>query len=98
VLKVKLDVATVTGIAVSKQEWTGWPEAAQSDELSLAQIGIPREHSLTVNDKSGARNVSADCSFQMTRLGSTAGTALACGASIRVRIRAGACCLETRMT
>ena len=47
-LNIKLDIATLTDIPVSKQVWTGWPKDS-SDELSLAQLGIPQEHHLTVN-------------------------------------------------
>ena len=48
VLNVKMDVSDMTNIAVSKQKWTGWPPTI-SDELSLAQIDIPKQHELTVN-------------------------------------------------
>ena len=50
VLNVKLDVSSVTNIAVSKQVWTGWPDNV-NDDLSLAQLGIPTEHNLYVNRK-----------------------------------------------
>jgi hypothetical protein len=43
-----MDASDMTSIAVSKQKWTGWP-ADISDELSLAQIDIPRRHTLSVN-------------------------------------------------
>lgn len=52
---MKLDVSSVTNIAVSKQVWTGWPDNV-NDDLSLAQLGIPTEHNLYVNRK---ENVSA---------------------------------------
>lgn len=52
VLNVKLDVASLTNIPVSRQEWTGWPEAI-NDDLSLAQIGIPQDHKLTLDRKPG---------------------------------------------
>ena len=55
VLNVKLDMAGLVSIPVSKQIWTGWPENIAED-LSLAQIGIPQEHKLTV-DTSGPKNV-----------------------------------------
>jgi len=45
--QVKRDVATVTGIPVFRQEWTGWPEDT-NDELSLLQISLPIVHTLTV--------------------------------------------------
>lgn len=45
--QVKRDVATVTGIPVFRQEWTGWPEDT-NDELSLLQISLPTVHTLTV--------------------------------------------------
>ena len=57
VLNVKLDVSSVTNIAVSKQVWTGWPDNV-NDDLSLAQLGIPTEHNLYVNRK---ENVSHSC-------------------------------------
>lgn len=50
VLNVKLDVSSVTNIAVSKQAWRGWPENV-NDDLSLAQLGIPTQHNLYVNKK-----------------------------------------------
>lgn len=42
---VKFNVSNVTDIAVSRQKWVGWPEGI-SDDLSLAQIGIPKQHEL----------------------------------------------------
>jgi hypothetical protein len=42
-----MDASDMTNIAVSKQKWTGWPDDI-SDELSLAQIDIPKRHSLSV--------------------------------------------------
>ena len=56
VLNVKLDVSSVTNIAVSKQVWTGWPDNV-NDDLSLAQLGIPTEHNLYVNRKENVRVV-----------------------------------------
>ncbi|CAB4062344.1 FAF1 [Lepeophtheirus salmonis] len=47
VLSVKLGTSNVTNIPVSKQVWTGWPEDV-NDDLSLAQLGIPQEHYLTL--------------------------------------------------
>ena len=41
VLNVKLDLSTLTEVSVSRQIWTGWPDDV-ADELTLAQIGIPR--------------------------------------------------------
>lgn len=47
----------LTNIPVSKQVWRGWPDNI-ADELSLAQIGIPKKHRLFVKPKDdGARNV-----------------------------------------
>jgi len=48
VLNVKLDLSTLTEVSVSRQIWTGWPDDV-ADELTLAQIGIPREHHLTID-------------------------------------------------
>ena len=47
--EVKRDVATVTAIATFRQVWTGWPEGCGGDEVTLAQSGISRAHTLTVN-------------------------------------------------
>ena len=58
VLNVKMDASDMTSIAVSKQKWTGWP-ADISDELSLAQIDIPKRHSLTVNVADAAQSTSS---------------------------------------
>jgi hypothetical protein len=44
---VKRDVATVTGIPVFRQVWTGWPDSTH-DELSLAQSGVQDQHNFTV--------------------------------------------------
>ena len=54
---MKLDVSSVTNIAVSKQVWTGWPDNV-NDDLSLAQLGIPSEHNLYVNRKENVSVVS----------------------------------------
>ena len=51
VLSIKLDIGNLTTIPVSKQVWTGWPENV-NDDLSLAQLGIPKEHKLLVNRQS----------------------------------------------
>ena len=40
----------LTNISVSKQIWKGWPEDI-ADELSLAQIGIPKRHKLSLRPK-----------------------------------------------
>jgi len=48
VLNVKLDLSSLTNVPVSRQKWTGWPDDI-ADELTLAQIGIPREHHLTMD-------------------------------------------------
>ena len=47
----------LTNISVSKQIWRGWPESI-ADELSLAQIGIPKRHKLSVKPKDNSMNVS----------------------------------------
>ena len=44
-LDVKLSLCNLTDIPVSRQKWIGWPDRV-SDDLSLAQIGIPRHHKL----------------------------------------------------
>ena len=48
VLNVKLDVSQLSDIPVSRQKWTGWPEGI-TDDLTLAQIGIPRQHELQLS-------------------------------------------------
>jgi len=48
VLNVKLDVSTFTNIPVSRQKWSGWPEGI-TDDLTLAQIGIKREHHMSLS-------------------------------------------------
>lgn len=48
VLNIKLDIATLTDIPVSKQLWTGWPKDV-SDDLSLAQLGVQQEQHFTVD-------------------------------------------------
>jgi len=45
---VKRDVATVTGIPVFKQAWTGWPDGTH-DDLSLAQCSVQNLQQVTVN-------------------------------------------------
>merc|ERR1712223_1792660 len=40
----------------SKQIWRGWPESI-ADELSLAQIGIPKRHKLSVKPKDNSMNM-----------------------------------------
>ncbi len=50
VLNIKLDLSNLTDIPVSKQVWRGWPENV-NDQLSLVQLGIPREHNLYINRK-----------------------------------------------
>ena len=58
VLDIKIDVSMLTNIPVSKQVWKGWPEFV-ADELSLAQLGIPKKHKLSVRPKDDtSRNVS----------------------------------------
>ena len=58
VLDIKIDISMLTNIPVSKQVWRGWPESI-ADELSLAQIGIPKKHKLFVKPKDdSARSVS----------------------------------------
>ena len=59
VLNVKLDVSTFTNIPVSRQKWSGWPEGI-TDDLTLAQIGIKREHhmSLSIAPRHTGRDVS----------------------------------------
>jgi hypothetical protein len=57
VLEIKIDMSMLTNIAVSKQSWTGWP-ADIADELSLAQIGIPKRHKLSLRPIPEARSVS----------------------------------------
>merc|ERR1719510_2103123 len=48
VLNVKLDVLTFTNIPVSRQKWSGWPEGI-TDDLTLAEIGIKREHHMSLS-------------------------------------------------
>ena len=48
VLNVKLDVSQLSDIPVSRQNWLGWPEGT-ADDLTLAQIGIPRQHELQLS-------------------------------------------------
>jgi len=48
VMQLKRDVATVTDIPVFRQEWEGWPDNC-NDDLSLIQIGLPNETTLTVS-------------------------------------------------
>ncbi len=60
-------MSTLTTIPVSKQDWNGWPDDI-SDELSLAQIGIPREHHLTVRPASdSSRNVTTTINVKWSR-------------------------------
>ena len=58
VLDIKIDISMLTNIPVSKQIWRGWPNDI-ADELSLAQIGIPKRHKLYVSqrDDSSSRDV-----------------------------------------
>ena len=57
-LNVKLDISNLTDIPVSRQKWVGWPEGI-SDDLTLAQIEIPRHHELflSVLPRSSGRDV-----------------------------------------
>ena len=48
VLEVKRDVATVTGIAVFRQSWAGWPPGV-NDDISLVRLGLQDEAILRVN-------------------------------------------------
>ena len=57
ILDIKIDISMLTNISVSKQIWRGWPESI-ADELSLAQIGIPKRHKLSVKPKDNSMNVS----------------------------------------
>merc|ERR1712018_924525 len=50
ILDIKIDVSMLTNIPVSKQIWKGWPDNI-ADELSLAQIGIPKKHKVSVRPK-----------------------------------------------
>jgi len=50
ILDIKIDVSMLTNIPVSKQIWRGWPDNI-ADELSLAQIGIPKKHKVSVRPK-----------------------------------------------
>ena len=60
ILDIKIDVSMFTNIPVSKQIWRGWPDNI-ADELSLAQIGIPKKHKVSVRPKDDtSRNVSVD--------------------------------------
>ena len=64
VLNVKLDVSQLSDIPISRQNWIGWPEGT-TDDLTLAQIGIPRHHELqlsalpraTAQDVSKVKNI-----------------------------------------
>merc|ERR1719154_88185 len=53
---VKRDVATVTGIPVFRQVWTGWPDSAH-DELSLTQCGVQDQHNFTVSQNAPDPNM-----------------------------------------
>jgi len=53
---VKRDVATVTGIAVFRQVWTGWPENSHED-LSLAQTGVQDQQNFTVSQNAPDPNM-----------------------------------------
>ena len=59
VLNVKLDVSQLSDIPVSRQKWIGWPEGT-TDDLTLAQIGIPRQHELHLSalQRSSGQDVS----------------------------------------
>ena len=59
VLNVKLDASNLTDITVSRQKWIGWPEGI-SDDLTLAQIDIPRHHEMQLSllPRSSGRDVS----------------------------------------
>ena len=59
ILDIKIDISMLTNISVSKQIWRGWPEHV-ADELSLAQIGIPKRHKLSVKPKDNSMNVSSN--------------------------------------
>ena len=62
VLKVKQDASNLTDIPVSRQNWTGWPVGI-SDDLTLAQIDIPRHHEMQLSllPRSSSRNVRKIC-------------------------------------
>ena len=55
---VKFNVSNVTDIPVSRQRWVGWPDEV-TDDMSLAQIGIPRQHELHLSVLSRLQSVTA---------------------------------------
>lgn len=46
-IAIKTDIYTITDIPVRHQEWTGWPPN-MNNNTTLAQSGIPLEHSLVL--------------------------------------------------
>jgi hypothetical protein len=66
VLNVKLDASNLTDIPVSRQKWTGWPEGI-SDDLTLAQIDIPRHHEMQLSllPRSSARDVRKNLKIEL---------------------------------